>query len=69
MLFKLERSCLKFPKIEKAVWSYPKLNKDVPLDPNLNGAVVVSSWFSLLEFAQNFQIYGNIFNLTQIWMK
>jgi len=27
------------------------------------------SWFSLLEFAQNFPFYGNIFNFTQIWMK
>ena len=27
------------------------------------------SWFSLLEFAQIFQTYGNIFNFTQIWMK
>jgi len=25
-------------------------------------------WFSLLEFIQIFQIYGNIFNFTQIWM-
>jgi len=27
------------------------------------------SWFSLLEFTQIFPIDGNIFSITQIWMK
>jgi len=76
ILFNLEWSCLKFPKIEKAVWnspkmnkavwSYPKLNEDVPLGPNSNGAIVV--WPELILVCWNlpkmFPIYGNIFNFT-----
>jgi len=41
ILFELEWSCSKFPKIQKAGWSSPKMNKDVSLSPNLNGAMFV----------------------------
>jgi len=58
--------------MNKAAWSYQNWKKMFHLARIWMELLLFGhSWFSMLDFGptQIFPIYGNIFDLTQIWMK